>query len=1064
MRRSFRCTLRWKFNPPRHARLAPAIVLAAVIFVAVVLAAAISPVWADKLPETPINIAPRAIGEDAAVRYDYDIVYVRSPRYLPDQPDRPAGWAEFAHLFNVTPGSDLMLLHPDGTEERLVAGGEGAIQDPYVSFDGQWVYYTHFHKATGDPNEAGADIYKIHVPTRKIVRLTHQEFATNRPDTKQRYGVYNMHPCPVPGGKVAFVSSRNGYLPPPKSYPQVAMQLHIMDDDGRNIETIGHLNMAGALHPVILKDGRLLFSSLENMGLRNYILWGIWSIHPDGTNWNPVVSALHGHSSPSSWHFQTQLSDGNIVVELYYNQNQKGFGTLFKLPPTVPRGESAFGPGHIADVRNPGWNFLGSNGMTFRIPYTPFGMESITPWIRTNDFPAWPSVASDPESPRIGKVTHPCGAPDNHLLLAWTLGPIGGSAGAVRSFMGPQPIDSGIYLLKNGEVTTEPGQMLLIKNAPEYNEQWPRPLVPYERIYGVKAPRQLRHANDGQQHKALPEGTPFALIGTSSFYKRESAPMGAVEPGGVTATFPKDYRGRSWDPYDSEYTGTPWNWRGQGADAGRYSNDDIHAVRIVAFEPNAHTNAQGNQHGYPAYHNHPMERLRILGEIPLRKFIDGKQPLDPDGNPDTSFLAKIPADVPFTFQTIDRRGMTLNMAQTWHQLRPGEVRNNCGGCHAHSQQPTPFENTFAATAGYDIFDLTKSTPLVTAADTGSSSRQWDAEHQTDLRYEPGPVDVEYFRDIQPILRASCTACHSRQQDKPAGGLVLDDDESKINGLPGTYFRLAADERGRFSPRRVEARSNGQLVVRHLFHADMASHYVWKFQSRRSLLAWKIFGERLDGWSNDTLDTQWIAADDPRRDDLHVPGGNQPDAGDRLYLGDIDYTGSVMPPPEAVAGTYVGPDGKTIQVAPLTDEQRRTMVRWIDLGCPIDLDPSYDPRSKEPTSQGYLADDTRPTLTVRLGEAALIERNINRPVQRIVIGMHDYNSGLAPESFEVIADFAVDGIPAGENLAPHFTALDGHRWKWELTKPLTVNEGTLTVSVRDHRGNVARIERTFTAGK
>ena len=79
---------------------------------------------------------------------------------------------------------------------------------------------------------------------------------------------------------------------------------------------------------------------------------------------------------------------------------------------------------------------------------------------------------------------------------------------------------------------------------------------------------------------------------------------------------------------------------------------------------------------------------------------DGKQPLDPDGNPDTSFLAKIPADVAWTFQTLDNNGMVLNMAQTWHQVRPGEIRNDCGGCHAHSQQPTPFEKTAAARPDY----------------------------------------------------------------------------------------------------------------------------------------------------------------------------------------------------------------------------------------------------------------------------------------------------------------------------------------------------------------------------
>ena len=75
--------------------------------------------------------------------------------------------------------------------------------------------------------------------------------------------------------------------------------------------------------------------------------------------------------------------------------------------------------------------------------------------------------------------------------------------------------------------------------------------------------------------------------------------------------------------------------------------------------------------------------MRILGEVPLRKFDTSDNPiLDSDGSPDTSFLVKLPADVPFTFHTIDKDGMTLNNAQTWHQVRPGEMRTDCGGCHA----------------------------------------------------------------------------------------------------------------------------------------------------------------------------------------------------------------------------------------------------------------------------------------------------------------------------------------------------------------------------------------------
>src|SRR5207248_1784353 len=121
-----------------------------------------------------------------------------------------------------------------------------------------------------------------------------------------------------------------------------------------------------------------------------------------------------------------------------------------------------------------------------------------------------------------------------------------------------------------------------------------------------------------------------------SFYKRESYPNGSVPEGSITATF----RGgndpwKGLDAFTSHGNGPPLNWHNQGADAGLYTNDDIHAVRILAMEPT--TDRRGASAGRRFY-NHATERFRILGEIPLRKFSrDPKgsaQPLDPDGNPD----------------------------------------------------------------------------------------------------------------------------------------------------------------------------------------------------------------------------------------------------------------------------------------------------------------------------------------------------------------------------------------------------------------------------------------------
>jgi hypothetical protein len=577
--------------------------------------------------------------------------------------------------------------------------------------------------------------------------------------------------------------------------------------------------------------------------------------------------------------------------------------------------------------------------------------------------------------------------------------------------------------------------------------------VPYRRIYGVDEPKRLPHANDGKASPHLPEGTPFGLVGTSSLYKRESAPMGIVDPRTGTATFPEGYKenGRS-----QAFSGSRWNWRGQGADAGRYSNDDIHAIRIVAFEPNAHASGKGASHGYPAYHNHITERLRILGEIPVRKFgKDGKEPLDPDGNPDTSFLAKIPADVAFTFQTIDRHGMVLNMAQTWHQLRPGEVRVDCGGCHAHSQQPTPFEKTLASRSDEYLFDLTKSTPLITSRERDESKRRWDENTEAGLRFAEKPLDVEYFRDIKPIFERSCTACHTNEWENPAAGLVLDDDDTKVENLPGTYFRLAADRRAVFGPKPLVARSQNHGWQQYLI-SDNASRYVSKMQSRRSLLAWKVFGRRLDGWSNEDIKSVELEPADERFQTMTWLGKPLPKLAHHLLEGDIDYLGSEMPPRSAVEGKYRGPDGKLIKVAPLSDEDRRTIVRWIDLGCPIDLHPDFDPKNVHAGNSGYLADDHRPTLAVTYPAGGP-----QAELSRILIGMHDYESGLDLKTLQATADFPVDGAKPGENLASRFQVVPGNRWELKLKEPVgELPRGTLTVTVKDREGNTSRVVRTF----
>jgi hypothetical protein len=474
----------------------------------------------------------------------------------------------------------------------------------------------------------------------------------------------------------------------------------------------------------------------------------------------------------------------------------------------------------------------------------------------------------------------------------------------------------------------------------------------------------------------------------------------------------------------------------------------------VILEPVSEVVSQQRRHY--ALGSNGEERLRILGEFPVRKFDptatrsvtegdesltakatslahrendhDG-QPLDPDGNPDTSFLAKVPADVAWTFQTLDNNGMVLNMAQTWHQVRPGEIRNNCGGCHAHSQEPTPFERTAAASPDYKIWDMTSKSPLFTTKANDQSNQKWDKKNSTGLHWSDRIKDVEYYRDVKPILERSCVACHSTKHEKPAGGLALDDDrplekegwvtwsgfQTLPRNVPRTYARLA-----QYSP---------------------------PFQSRRSLLIWKLYGQRLDGFQNEDIDSPTLDYDD----DQHIRNWGHHSHRARM---DVDYAGSIMPPPESIAGTAKDPGGKPVRVAPLSDEDKLTLVRWIDLGSPIDF---RNPEPADESQPGWLLDEGRPTLTLTHPQPG----TNTEPLARILIGMHDYYTGLDMATFHVTADFEVDGSQPGKNLAPRFQQTGDHIWELKLANPLVeLRHGKLIVSIKDRQGNIASIERGF----
>ena len=545
--------------------------LAALLPLAALASAALAqPVAAPR----SLDISPRPVASDPAVRIDYDIVYVRMPR----KGDAVGtSWAEIANPTYTDPGADLMFLHPDGTEEVLVAGGKGAVTDPVISFDGEWVYYALFHDLAGGSHTqgppAGADIYKLHLKTREQRRLTTQTFTPNlgagawskdfrtaEPGKNSiPYGVFNLGPCPLPGGKVMFTSNRNAFKPP-KRLPHL-MQLFVMDDDGTNVECVGHLNLGGALHPTVLKDGRVMFSSLESQGLRHSILWGLWTIHPDGTNWGPMVSAFNPGPNPTAYHFQTQLSDGRVVAEEYYNQTSNGFGSLVVFPPGPPPGEPPFGPGYADDPRNPALQHgrEGASPRVRRLPFSPVGIASLTPFARADEGPADFATRPTGHRPAFARAR---GRRSGATARREGDAPVGRSGQPPARWCGrPGPVNGGytvhqpavdgghVPASKRARRSTSRGRCCSSRTTRSFNEQWPRALVPYKRC-----PRRCDEPNKlaavapttARCRSTCRRARRSGWSARRAFFKRESYPNGVVKPGSVTATF----AGRSHGGYE----------------------------------------------------------------------------------------------------------------------------------------------------------------------------------------------------------------------------------------------------------------------------------------------------------------------------------------------------------------------------------------------------------------------------------------------------------------------------------------------------------------------------------
>ncbi len=874
---------------------------------------------------------------------DYDIVYVRYPATDPDGTWVTVPQGESA--YRIAAGADLMLLKNGGPEEAvLVDCDECSVMDPFISYDGKTVYYTLIDE--GNVYSASW-LYKIDLsdPEFTPIRLTFDDgfdshlYAANTTelsDQSKYIGIKDMAPVPLADGRLLFTSNRAGLTALRPGTNAVSFgsvqQLYVMDDhDGSannkslsNIKRLETGTMHLAQHPIQLADGRILFSTWQDVANKaHYAMTPLFTVNPDGTNLRQFTEPHDHHKMVE--HYITQLSNSDVISTQYYPSYDYGFG-IFWRQPLIDDGIEFLRDSIPKTEYRSGENLeqLKSSRISYR-EFDRIGAEILTPHTTPNDVPA-PN--------KSGKYSMPSATRDNGLLMAYSKGYVN-HFGAVCNRTNQEykcdHLKSGIYLLNDAHtaMVETPSQLIKIKDDENYNEIWPRAVLPYKEIYGIDKPKAIQKTN---YSKVLIKGAATALVGTSSMYNRETSPGGSnpdrFESGG----------GRERQE---------GNWLIQGSDAGVYTNNDIYGVRVVSTPSKPYTSPvldrterdkvrpylEDGRLGKPvarygSFHN---ERWEVLGEFPLTN----KNVIDQQGNPDSSWAAIVPADTPFLIQAIDDKGMTLNSELTWRGLKPGENRTDCGGCHAHSIEGLDFSTT--QTAKY-IESGTKLDTGMMKLTNGSNIKAlslrsgiWDlaknsipvlASHgdQMVVEFIDGNVlGVEFRRDIKPILDTKCISCHTKEG---SGEPLILDGSGGVEPYLVLGDRRKPDGGGYSKPQR--------------------SKYIRVPQARQSLLTWVIWGERLDGRTNETRDT------------------------------DIDYT-------LAIHSAH-----KDLK---LSDKEKRTVARWIDLGSPIDF-PQTD-------GMGYTDDNQLPIVNLQLQDSEPLAK-----AYEFTVGVHDVHSGIDWSSVKV----------------------------------------------------------------
>jgi hypothetical protein len=214
------------------------------------------------------------------------------------------------------------VIDPD-TPETL---GEGVYRDPDLSFDGKKVLFAFKGSHAGDTS-----IYEIGIDGKGLRRLTNPGYSCR--DMKPQTGLigkghHDITPCYLPGGRIAFTSTRTGgHVMCFSSYIDT---LHTMAADGSDIKGIS-VNNQNEFDPSVLNDGRILYGRWEYVDKTALYIQSLWVVNPDGTNETAVFA--NNLAKPTAVLDGRAVPDSHLIAASLTPHNGQSVGAIAMIDP-----------------------------------------------------------------------------------------------------------------------------------------------------------------------------------------------------------------------------------------------------------------------------------------------------------------------------------------------------------------------------------------------------------------------------------------------------------------------------------------------------------------------------------------------------------------------------------------------------------------------------------------------------------------------------------------------------------------------------------------------------------